>query len=70
MPEVRCSVSNCAFWGQNNFCQANAILVQPDAKDSTQTEDASYTSTVLHGQMMESSVSTSVETCCQTFRQK
>lgn len=70
MPEVRCSVSNCAFWGQGNFCQANSIIVQPDAQDSMQTEDASYTSTVLNGQMMESSVSTSVETCCQTFKPK
>ncbi|MGH0779904.1 DUF1540 domain-containing protein [Bacillus cereus] len=63
MPEVRCSVSNCSFWGQGNFCQASAIIVQPDADESGQTENNSYTNETL-----ESSVATSVETCCHTFK--
>ena len=27
MAIVRCTVSNCEYWGQNNFCQADQILV-------------------------------------------
>ncbi|MDM5153533.1 DUF1540 domain-containing protein [Bacillus sp. DX1.1] len=70
MPDVRCSVSNCSFWGQGNFCQASAIVVQPDAQNAAQAGDDSYTNAVLTGEMLESSASTSVETCCQTFRPK
>ncbi|MDC2867653.1 MULTISPECIES: DUF1540 domain-containing protein [unclassified Bacillus (in: firmicutes)] len=70
MPEVRCSVSNCSFWGQGNFCQATAIFVQPDSQESTHSEDESYTDTILSGQTIESSAITSVETCCHTFQPK
>ncbi|KEK24228.1 DUF1540 domain-containing protein [Bacillus gaemokensis] len=70
MPEVRCSVSNCSFWGQGNFCQANAIVVQPDAQSADQAANASYTNAVLTGETLDSSAQTSVETCCQTFRPK
>ncbi|MBE7104733.1 DUF1540 domain-containing protein [Bacillus cereus] len=70
MPEVRCSVSNCSFWGQGNFCQASAIVVQPDAQEAAQTENNSYTSATLTNETLDSSVTTSVETCCQTFKPK
>ncbi|MGE7634977.1 DUF1540 domain-containing protein [Bacillus paramycoides] len=70
MPEVRCSVSNCSFWGQGNFCQASAIVVQPDAQQADQIENDSYTSATLTNETLESSVATSVETCCQTFKPK
>lgn len=29
-PIVKCSVSNCTFWGENNFCQAEAIMIDID----------------------------------------
>ncbi|PFJ17981.1 disulfide formation protein C [Bacillus cereus] len=70
MPEVKCSVSNCSFWGQGNFCQASEIIVQPDAEEAGQTENASYTGVVLTNETIESSVTTSVETCCHTFQPK
>ena len=38
MPEVKYSVSNCSFWGQGNFCQASAIIVQPDAEETGSTK--------------------------------
>ncbi|HGE5782294.1 MULTISPECIES: DUF1540 domain-containing protein [Bacillus] len=69
MPEVRCSVSNCSFWGQGNFCQANSIFVQPDDQNTNQSNE-SYTNSALTDETLESSASTSVETCCQTFRPK
>ncbi|HDR4421053.1 TPA: DUF1540 domain-containing protein [Bacillus cereus] len=70
MPEVKCSVSNCSFWGQGNFCQASAIIVQPDAQETGSNANDSYTSAVLTNETLESSVTTSVETCCHTFKPK
>ena len=58
------------FWGQGNFCQASAIVVQPDADETGQTENDSYTVAVLTNETLESSVATSVETCCHTFKPK
>ena len=55
------------FWGQGNFCQA-VIIVQPDADETGQTENDSYTAAVLTNETLESSVATSVETCCHTFK--
>ncbi|AIW86847.1 DUF1540 domain-containing protein [Bacillus mycoides] len=70
MPEVKCSVSNCSFWGQGNLCQASAIVVQPDAQEAGQIENSSYTNATLTNETLESSVTTSVETCCHTFKPK
>ncbi|PFA25624.1 MULTISPECIES: DUF1540 domain-containing protein [Bacillus cereus group] len=70
MPEVRCSVSNCSFWGQGNFCQATSIFVQPDDQNTNQSDTDSYTNSALTGETLESSATTSVETCCQTFQPK
>ncbi|MBK5347476.1 DUF1540 domain-containing protein [Bacillus sp. TH44] len=70
MPEVKCSVSNCSFWGQGNLCQASAIVVQPDAQEAGQIEKSSYTNATLTNETLESSVTTSVETCCHTFKPK
>ncbi|MEY8350054.1 DUF1540 domain-containing protein [Bacillus cereus] len=70
MPEVRCSVSNCSFWGQGNFCQATSIFVQPDDQNTNQSDNDSYTNSALTGATLESSATTSVETCCQTFQPK
>lgn len=27
MATIRCTVSNCTYWGQNNYCKAEQILV-------------------------------------------
>jgi hypothetical protein len=70
MPEVKCSVSNCSFWGQGNLCQASAIVVQPDAQEAGQIENSLYTNATLTNETLESSVTTSVETCCHTFKPK
>ena len=70
MPEVKCSVSNCSFWGQGNFCQASAIVVHPDAQEAGSNANDSYTGAVLTNETLESSVTTSVETCCHTFKPK
>jgi hypothetical protein len=36
MPEVRCTVSNCEYWAQQNYCSADVIQVTagpPAGKD-------------------------------------
>ena len=71
MPEVRCSVSNCSFGDKVTFVsKCSAIIVQPDADETGQTENDSYTAAVLTNETLESSVATSVETCCHTFKPK
>lgn len=67
MPDIRCAVSNCSFWGQNNFCQANSIIVRPESQSYTSGQEL-FESSILDGMMIESTVTTSSETCCQTFR--
>ena len=67
MPEVRCSVSNCSFGDKVTFVK-QVIIVQPDADETGQTENDSYTAAVLTNETLESSVATSVETCCHTFK--
>ncbi|WP_379970146.1 DUF1540 domain-containing protein [Ectobacillus sp. sgz5001026] len=67
MPDVRCAVSNCSFWGQNNYCQANSIIVKPESQSYT-SEQNLFESSILNGMMIESAITTSSETCCQTFR--
>ncbi|WP_416828627.1 DUF1540 domain-containing protein [Ectobacillus polymachus] len=67
MPEIRCAVSNCHYWGQENYCQANSILVMPDST-SYATEQNQMENSILDGMKLESASSTSAETSCQTFR--
>ncbi|MFB7138898.1 MULTISPECIES: DUF1540 domain-containing protein [unclassified Bacillus (in: firmicutes)] len=69
MPEIRCSVANCNFWGQGNFCQADSILVQTEAYEYSNDVDLTIQNAVLDGQITTSAVH-SGETCCHTFRPK
>lgn len=60
---IRCSVSNCHYWMQGNYCEASAIMVTSDAVPRE----------TYHGidQSMISQVDTPVnqceQTCCKTF---
>jgi Domain of Unknown Function (DUF1540) len=67
MPEIRCSVANCAHWGQGNFCNADSIIVQTEAYEYSNNTDNTFTNAVLTGQLQSSAVH-SGETCCHTFR--
>lgn len=68
MPDVKCSVSNCVYWGQGNECKAPAIMVEvddhSDADFDTEVGDIgieeSHTDQAVH----------SSETCCHTFKPK
>ncbi|MGL4818980.1 MAG: DUF1540 domain-containing protein [Bacilli bacterium] len=66
---VRCSVANCAYWGNGNFCQASQIVVHSGAGQTSAPEsmlEGALTSAVEQG-ALTSSAATSTETCCQTF---
>ncbi|MEN1988741.1 MULTISPECIES: DUF1540 domain-containing protein [Paenibacillus] len=67
-PIVKCSVSNCHFWGENNFCHADAIMIDIDQ------HARSHYAEEFAGEMFDSEhqdqASTSSATCCHTFRPK
>ncbi|ANE47336.1 hypothetical protein SY83_14855 [Paenibacillus swuensis] len=67
-PVVKCSVSNCNFWGQGNNCQADAIMIDIDAHSRMNYNEE------FAGESFDSDhkdeVKTSSATCCHTFRPK
>lgn len=66
-PTVRCSVANCSFWGQGNFCHANSIMIDIDQHATNRLkEEFADELGVLH----KDKASTSSVTCCQTFKPK
>ena len=69
MPQVKCSVANCTYWGQGNNCQADMIMVEIDkhAKANFKTEFADeYGYDSNHKDV----ASSSAHTCCHTFKAK
>lgn len=65
--DVKCSVSNCSFWGDGNLCSAPAIMVDLDSHADYDVEvagelgiDTSHQDTASH----------SAATCCRTFKPK
>ncbi|MBP1999186.1 hypothetical protein J2Z69_000205 [Paenibacillus shirakamiensis] len=67
-PVVKCSVSNCSFWGENNFCRAEQIMIDIDQHARTR-----YNAEIA-GESFDSehkdAVATSAATCCHTFKPK
>ncbi|KZE68392.1 hypothetical protein AWM68_16060 [Fictibacillus phosphorivorans] len=69
MPEVKCNVSNCTYWGEGNNCVADAILVEID-KHANMSIDMSADGN-LHGDAAhKDSAYETAETCCHTFKPK
>ncbi|MEF3304656.1 DUF1540 domain-containing protein [Paenibacillus sp. GYB003] len=67
-PLVKCSVSNCTFWGDNNTCHADAIMIDIDnhANASYDEEFAGESFDSDH----QDRARTSSSTCCHTFKPK
>ncbi|MEI5908020.1 DUF1540 domain-containing protein [Bacillus spongiae] len=64
--EVKCSISNCTYWGKGNQCTADRIQVDLDAH-----ADHSYEMAVELGEFFHQDYAdTSAETCCKTFQPK
>ncbi len=68
MPEVKCNVSNCTYWGEGNNCAADAILVEID-KHANMSVDMSADGN-LHEAAHKDTAYDPAETCCHTFRPK
>ncbi|HYF77105.1 MAG TPA: DUF1540 domain-containing protein [Symbiobacteriaceae bacterium] len=63
--EVYCTVNNCDYWGKNNHCLAEKILIVNDAQaaawpDSVDAPDGAKLESV--------EAETCMETACKTFR--
>ncbi|RKD27035.1 hypothetical protein BEP19_00215 [Ammoniphilus oxalaticus] len=65
--EVKCSVSNCSFWGQGNNCEAPSIMVEVDRHSEYDSEMASELGIQTEHQ---DTAQVSAETCCRTFKPK
>lgn len=67
-PIVKCSVSNCTYWGDKNVCQADLIMIDIDSHASRdyKAEFAGESFDTAHRDVAESSSAT----CCHTFKPK
>jgi len=69
MPDgVKCSVSNCSFWGQGNNCNADQIMIDID-KHAHQPLDTEFAHGELGADHQDHAKDSSV-TCCHTFKPK
>ncbi|WP_281888177.1 DUF1540 domain-containing protein [Paenibacillus sp. YYML68] len=66
MPEVKCSVSNCTFWGEGNNCQANSIMIEVDKHANMQYDTEFAKDFDDH----KDQAAKSAQTCCHTFQPK
>lgn len=73
MPQVsvRCTVDNCYFWAQENFCNADSILITTD-RAASQYPDAvdSKDTAMIVSQIGETPAESGQETACKTFSKK
>lgn len=66
-PLVKCSVSNCTYWGENNNCRAEAIMIDIDRHaNASYGEEFAEESFESH----QDKAATSSATCCHTFKPK
>lgn len=65
--EVKCSVSNCSYWGQGNNCVAPSIMVEVDRHANFSTEMADEFGIQTEH---KDRASDSAQTCCRTFKPK
>ncbi|AWB46983.1 DUF1540 domain-containing protein [Paenibacillus sp. CAA11] len=67
-PIVKCSVANCGYWGEQNICKADLIMIDIDkhAKAHYREEFAGETFDSTH----QDEAKTSSATCCHTFKPK
>lgn len=67
-PLVKCSVSNCYFWGENNNCNADAIMIEID-KHARASFDEEFAGESFDSDHRDRAPSASA-TCCHTFTPK
>lgn len=69
MPDVKCSVSNCGYWGEGNSCQADMIMVEIDAHANANFKEE-FAGEYGYDSAHKDRAKNSSETCCHTFKPK
>jgi hypothetical protein len=68
MPTVKCSVSSCEYWAENNLCAADLIMIEVDKHAGAKFKEE------FAGESFDSNhqdvAAKSSETCCHTFKPK
>jgi hypothetical protein len=64
---VKCSVSNCHFWGEANLCQAEKIVIEIDDHAGRNLNEEFGEE---HFNNHQDNARTSSSTCCLTFKPK
>lgn len=65
--DVKCSVSNCLFWKENNNCGAPAIMVTVDRQANANFHEEIANEIMVDLQSTHLAPD-SLNTCCHTFR--
>lgn len=65
---VKCSVSNCTYWGEGNQCNADLIMVEVD-RHANKRFDAEI-GEIGFDSNHHDQVASSSSTCCHTFKLK
>ncbi|MGN7761187.1 DUF1540 domain-containing protein [Paenibacillus sp. 22594] len=68
-PLVKCSVSNCNYWGEQNLCRADQIVIEID-KHSGSAFLEEYAEEMTDKGHHHDHAATSSATCCLTFKPK
>jgi len=63
---VRCTVSNCQYWGDQNFCRADQILVMAPMSSIQVADQHGVNAERLH----QTPARTDEDTLCYTFEAK
>ncbi len=69
MPQVKCSVSNCTYWGEGNACNADMIMVEVD-KHANKNFSAEFAGEYGYDSEHKDVANSSAQTCCHTFKPK
>lgn len=79
MPNVRCSVDSCHYWGEGDVCTADEIWVKNNMEEDVDDEIGTGRGDMEVGDLgslnregrrrvVHTSARTSAETCCETMR--
>ncbi|MGD9156306.1 MAG: DUF1540 domain-containing protein [Bacillota bacterium] len=63
MPSVNCTVDNCEYWTNGNFCKAQQIVIQND-------NGGGFSPNSQLNNLKATPANAVDETCCQTFKVK
>ena len=67
MSKIHCSIDNCNYWDQGNYCKADEIMVTLDSYASRAPDPLDAPQHAAFPQMNAKSC---METCCKTFVDK